>query len=235
VGFLFGPEGRDGTLGEPMTEAEWLACNDPMPMLAVLGGCAAERKLRLFTAACARLVWDRLTEDVMRDAVAAAERCADGVPWETELKQFCDALYRLPVERGRAAGVNGFDLWTADERAAYFTVLKATAAGCGLAKLTSGIAWPQAVALTGPHQPALIRDIFGNVFRPAELAPNWRSPGAVELAKRMYDARDFSAMPLLADALQGAGCDNGDILAHCRGDGPHVRGCWVIDLVFGRG
>ena len=55
----------------------------------------------------------------------------------------------------------------------------------------------------------------------------------VSLARQMYDFRDFSAMPRLADALQDAGCDNADILDHCRGPGPHVRGCWVVDLVLG--
>jgi len=50
----------------------------------------------------------------------------------------------------------------------------------------------------------------------------------------MYDAREFSAMPILADALQDAGCDSDDVLNHCRGDGPHVRGCWVVDLVMGK-
>ncbi|VTR94612.1 unnamed protein product [Gemmata massiliana] len=122
-----------------MTEAEWLACEDPIRMLTFLDSCTAERKLRLFTVACARLVWDHFTDNVMREAVVAAERCADGVPWESELKQFCNAMYRLPVERSQATGVNGFTLWTADERAAYFTALKTTAAGCGLAKLSSGV------------------------------------------------------------------------------------------------
>jgi hypothetical protein len=50
----------------------------------------------------------------------------------------------------------------------------------------------------------------------------------------MYDSRDFGAMPILADALQDAGCDNEDILDHCRGPGPHVCGCWVVDLVLGK-
>ena len=50
----------------------------------------------------------------------------------------------------------------------------------------------------------------------------------------MYQSRDFAAMPILADALQDAGCDHEDILSHCRGPGPHVRGCWVIDLATGR-
>jgi hypothetical protein len=56
----------------------------------------------------------------------------------------------------------------------------------------------------------------------------------LSLARQMYESRDFSSMPILADALQDAGCDNDDILNHCRGPGPHVRGCWVVDLVLGK-
>lgn len=65
--------------------------------------------------------------------------------------------------------------------------------------------------------------------------PKWRTDTAIALARQMYDARDFSAMPILADALQDAGCDNADILAHCRDAAQvHVRGCWVVDLVLGK-
>jgi hypothetical protein len=81
---------------------------------------------------------------------------------------------------------------------------------------------------------ALLRDIVGNPFRPVAFDPNWRTSTAVALATRMYDSRDFSVMPILADALQDAGCDHPDILAHCRDDGPHARGCWVVDLVLGK-
>ena len=79
-----------------------------------------------------------------------------------------------------------------------------------------------------------IRDIFGNPFRPVAFGPSWRTSTVVALAEQMYDSRDFSPMPILADALQDAGCDNEAILAHCRGDGPHVRGCWVVDLILGK-
>ena len=82
--------------------------------------------------------------------------------------------------------------------------------------------------------PPLFRDIFGNPFRPVAFSPEWRTDTAVALARQMYDARDFSAMPILADALQDAGCDNEDIFNHCQGAGPHVRGCWVVDLVLGK-
>jgi hypothetical protein len=79
-----------------------------------------------------------------------------------------------------------------------------------------------------------VRDIFGNPFRPATFNPAWRTDTAVALARQMYDSRDFGAMPILADALQDAGCGDEQVLAHCRGAGPHVRGCWVVDLVLGK-
>ncbi len=81
---------------------------------------------------------------------------------------------------------------------------------------------------------SIVRDIFGNPFRPVAFSPEWRTSTAIAVAQQMYKSRDFSAMPILADALQDAGCDSGDVLAHCRGPGPHVRGCWVVDLVLGR-
>src|SRR5262245_49415618 len=83
-------------------------------------------------------------------------------------------------------------------------------------------------------QADLLRDIFGNPFRPVALDPSWLTSTVNALARQMYESRDFSAMPILADALQDAGCDSDDILDHCRGPGPHVRGCWVVDLVQGK-
>jgi hypothetical protein len=79
---------------------------------------------------------------------------------------------------------------------------------------------------------ALTRDLSGDPSRPVTLSPDWRTDTAIALARTMYESREFSAMPILADALQDAGCESDDILTHCRGPGPHVRGCWVIDLVL---
>ena len=79
-----------------------------------------------------------------------------------------------------------------------------------------------------------VRDIFGNPFRPVAFDPNWRTSTVVSIAQGLYESRDFSPMTILADALQDAGCDHADILDHCRGTGPHVRGCWVVDLVLGK-
>ncbi|MBP3956241.1 hypothetical protein J8F10_13205 [Gemmata sp. G18] len=84
-------------------------------------------------------------------------------------------------------------------------------------------------------QSVLLRDIFGNPFRSVPFSPAWRTSTAVALAAQMYESRDFGAMPILADALQDAGCDSADILEHCRdASAPHVRGCWVVDLVLGK-
>jgi hypothetical protein len=82
---------------------------------------------------------------------------------------------------------------------------------------------------------SLVRDIYGpNPFHPVVFDPAWKTSTAIGLASHMYESRVFDRMPILADSLEDAGCDNPDILRHCRGDGPHVRGCWVVDLVLGK-
>jgi hypothetical protein len=82
---------------------------------------------------------------------------------------------------------------------------------------------------------ALLRDIFGNRFRSVAIPRKWQTDTAITLARQMYDSRDFGAMPILADALQDAGCDDEAILSHCRDPNQvHVRGCWVVDLVLGK-
>ena len=95
----------------------------------------------------------------------------------------------------------------------------------------------QGVAVRGTDAAmvALLRDIAGNPFRPATFDPNWRTSTAVALAQRIYDAKDFTLMPILADALQDAGCASDDVLDHCREPhGVHVRGCWVVDAVLNK-
>jgi hypothetical protein len=82
-------------------------------------------------------------------------------------------------------------------------------------------------------QSGLLRDIFGNPFRPPAFDPRWRTADVLALGRGVYEDWAFDRLPLLADALLDAGCDNEDVLAHCRNDGPHVRGCWVVDLALG--
>jgi len=83
----------------------------------------------------------------------------------------------------------------------------------------------------------LVDCVFGNPFRPVALDPGWLrwNHGTVPaIARRVYDDRAWHDLPILADALMDAGCDNDDVLAHCRSAGPHVRGCWVVDLLLER-
>jgi hypothetical protein len=85
-----------------------------------------------------------------------------------------------------------------------------------------------------PHLAALVRCVFGNPFRPVAVEPDWRTSTVVALAAGIYADRAFDRLPILADALEDAGCTDTDILGHCRGDGPHARGCWVVDGVLGK-
>jgi len=77
-----------------------------------------------------------------------------------------------------------------------------------------------------------MREIFGNPFHPVTADPAWRTATVVSLATAIYDDRAFDRLPILADALEDAGCTNADILNHCRQPGEHVRGCWALDLLL---
>jgi hypothetical protein len=99
---------------------------------------------------------------------------------------------------------------------------------------TSETAWVAERAIERAKNAILLREIVGNPFREVVFSPDWRTDTVLALAQQMYESREFSAMPILADALQDAGYDNEDILDHCRSDDTHVRGCWVVDLVLGK-
>jgi hypothetical protein len=81
---------------------------------------------------------------------------------------------------------------------------------------------------------SLVREVFGNPFRPVTINPSWLTPTVLALATGIYADKAFDRMPILADALQEAGCDNGELLNHCRESGEHVRGCWVIDIILSK-
>src|SRR5262249_25241945 len=88
-----------------------------------------------------------------------------------------------------------------------------------------------------PDYVRLYQLVKQRAFRSIGLSPDWLhwNDGTVaRIAQAIYDERAFERLPVLADALEDAGCDNADILSHCRSDGPHVRGCWVVDLLLGK-
>ncbi len=80
----------------------------------------------------------------------------------------------------------------------------------------------------------LLRDVVGDPFQPPSLEPAWCTDTVHSIATKIYDDMDFSEMPILADALEEAGCDEQPILDHCRLDDSHVRGCWVLDMILGK-
>jgi hypothetical protein len=88
------------------------------------------------------------------------------------------------------------------------------------------------------EQSAFLRDRFGNPFRPfPSLAPSvlaWNGGTVLKLAQSIYEERAFDRLPVLADALEEAGCTDAEVLTHRRSGGEHVRGCWVVDLVLGK-
>jgi hypothetical protein len=234
-----------------MTEVEWLNCTDPGPMLDFLrsGGKLSDRKLRLLAVACCRRIWHLLVDERSRKAVEVAECFADGMVSEEE----CDAAQDAALEASD-------DTQEDDPTGEKYMELEQTAApdaaagtvGSDPAAVVPGARWailyefghtwgaPIPVALQQLDaaekmaQVALLRELFGNPFRPIAAPRGSRISSVTTLAQAIYDERRFGDLAILADALEEAGCDNAEILAHCRGPGQHLRGCWAIDLILGK-
>jgi hypothetical protein len=228
-----------------MTDETWLTDRTwPTVLLRHLRGTPATRtklggrRLRLFACGCCRMIWPHIEDARLRDAVEVAERFADAEATAAEMSAAgAAANAALPYNpRGytkdhpdaRINTVVGLVVSATSEKP-YEAAVGVTAYPLPLAGYRGGEGAGNSLICE------LLRDIFSTVFRPVDFAPAWRTDTAALLAKQMYEARDFSAMPILADALQDAGCDSDVILSHCRDpELTHVRGCWVTDLVLGR-
>jgi hypothetical protein len=231
-----------------MDEATWAACTDSFAMLNFLheGGRASDRKLRLVCCALCRQVWHHLADERYRAAVEVAERHADGLASDEELREASGRVWRLidhtedydwsPDKQGMLLAANGVRHATyhtePDYPLAYLA--GATALGAKNALVHEGVRERDVLA----GQSALLRDVLGPLpFRPVALSPlvrHWNDGTAVRLAEAIYHERAFDRLPILADALEEAGCNDPEILGHCRAAGPHARGCWVVDLLLGR-
>lgn len=209
-----------------MTEAEWNSCLDPAAMLEWLrtSGRASDRKLRLFAAGCSRRVWN-LIDSVGRAAVEVAERYADGLATPEELRA---ARLACRFAGSKAAWYAAASVPAVAARNAAFSAQQ----GAGT---THG---DQLSQEESQAQADLLRDIFGNPFRPLPAFDltwlAWRDGLVVKLAATIYEAHRFEDAPQLGDALADAGCKNAELVAHLRGAGPHVRGCFVVDALLAR-
>jgi hypothetical protein len=219
-----------------MTEAEWQTCTEPSQMLVAVASTRTARKLRLLLTNGARRIWEKLTLPILREAVEVAERYTEGQITEEAVQQVKTRVYLLGVRS--SASPEEYRWWRdAIQRndESQFLALAALTIDRGMPQIEGQHAWHGAVRTLGVQMPTLFRELFGPLpFRLVPVIAEWRTDTALSLARQMYDSRDFSAMPILADALQDAGCDNDDILNHCRHPGEHVRGCWVVDLVLGK-
>jgi len=217
-----------------MTEQEWLECADPRKLLEYLLRKASDRKFRLFAVACCRRVWDLLPDERSRNAVEVAERYADGnANREEVLIALCEAkkvdgfMRRITGIRYQSPKMAASLSLSLNEQQKFLIYVAGNAA-C----LSDVKNMPDEQEQC--KQVSMLYCIFGNPFRPVTIHPAWQNSKIVALAQAIYNDRAFDRLPILADALEEAGCDNADILNHCRQTGKHVRGCWVVDLLLGK-
>jgi hypothetical protein len=210
----------------------------------------SDRKLWLLAVACCRRVWHLMTDERTRRMVEVVERWADGLATDDERAAAGTAAHQAWADTSNY-------YWGRNEAAdaAHRALHSTTIAGAELGRGSDGYQpGMQASAVANsvliqtasavesdyqnsperPAQAALIRCLAGNPFRPAAFDPAWRTATVVALAEGIYEERAFDRMPILADALQEAGCEDAEVLDHCRGPGPHGRGCRVIDLLLGK-
>jgi hypothetical protein len=236
-----------------MIEGEWLAHESAEPLLVEPLPALTPRRLRLFAVACAeQLLQEHPLRPEALDVLRYAEDVADEPRFVRELRDRASEY-----EETMQARITG--KWTApvaimNQVLAPFPIEAALATCRTLALARGGQLRPEATTdrrlrtlgsqVEGEALPrvldgaarsgSLLREIVGNPFRPPRFDPSWRTSDVMLLARGIYDDRAFDRMPILADALQDAGCDSEDILAHCRDPhATHVRGCWVVDLVLG--
>lgn len=226
-----------------MTEAEWLAAEFFPPMVYYIRRRATLRQFLLLGVVLCRRVWDRLPFDDCREMVFAVERLADhpqvdgddySIVAETDtiFTRLQEGYHRvhetsMHIRGPYLATMSCGALWHDPDDVIHHV---ADSAAISVSGVADGPAWET----ERQAQARLLHELFGNPFRPVAFDPAWRSETAVALASGVYADRAFDRLPILADALEEAGCDYPDILAHCREPGPHAHGCWVVDLVLNK-
>jgi hypothetical protein len=240
-----------------MTEAEWLAATDPKEILGFFGDMASDRKLRHFAIACCRCSEPLTSNKDHRNALEISCRYADGLATDDEL----EIAYQRANDF--ACGIYGLAYGKSEQEtrrwAEATAVANALADPKRMVSCAVDAAWM--IHRAAEHDPnerltQLLKDICRNPFRPIAFGtpwfdlqvtkrvvfpffpvsadPSWLTSDVRALAEGIYQNRAFDRMPILADALQDAGCYNDDILNHCRQPGEHVRGCWCVDLLLGK-
>jgi hypothetical protein len=243
-----------------MTEAEWLCHPDPAGMLAFLGDRLSARQLRLFAVACARRIEHRTRHEASRRLLDAVEEYVDGrltqrqlerrrrgprdgsgdyACWACASRNASDAARGATHAASRAVAHAVYqETWDAAVEEAHRRGLpeRFELGEEELEPTCEFLANEAAEAAAREErraQAALLREVAGNPFRELDrAAPWWRDQTARLIAKTIYEDRDFTLLPVLADALEEAGCDAAEVLDHLRLPGEHLRGCWALNLVL---
>jgi hypothetical protein len=216
-----------------MIEEEWTACSDPHRMLGFLGEVmgrskAGRRKVRLLLAACCRRVWHCFADSRGQKLIEASEFYADGSLSYRDFRQAWNGVFEA---HGR--GAEGAHMAC---MASHYQIWPAARDG-----------WPRRLAgesvLNPPEKAHLTRDIFGPLlFRRLMIESCVLTRELRALAETAYTERalpsghlDADHLAILSDALEDASCTERAVLDHLRSPGPHVRGCWVVDLILAKG
>jgi hypothetical protein len=202
-----------------VTEAEWLDCQDDYSMLLSVNRDLHARKLRLFACACARRLWRYINDERSRYAVEVAEHYADNLATRQELAAARERAGPAATSKAKIVAFHA-----ASDDACWAAGMAAMAASLGSAAIKAG-------------QAAMLHDLFGNPFRPVVVPASWLAweGGTIgHLAQAVYDERSFDRLPILADALEEAGCADGRLLHHLHNGGEHFRGCWALDALLGK-
>jgi hypothetical protein len=242
-----------------MTEQEWLICTAPYQMLDFLGRQLSERKLRLFAVACCRRISVHLEDRRSRRIVEISERFADGTATSKQLQSAFvkaahaqEAIHYQGGNQPAAEAVLGLRpelligqvIKGATETAGdvvadanWERIYRTPGKDHRTQEAEDREAFEAGQAAEAAVQAILLRDIAGNPFKRSAVDPHWlawNDSTVVKIARAIYEKRAIDRMPILADALEDAGCGDADILRHCREPGEHVRGCWVVDLLLGK-
>ncbi len=243
-----------------MNESAWLLCEEADKMIsfmcdqpAIVRRKAGRRKLRLFGCACCRRVWEEMSDLRTRAAVEVAERLADDEVSASEVSeakvQAGEAMSKIFWSREESERKEVREGHQMAAQAGY-TVLDRQAGNFACAGLGWGCGEGDPIGHKAymerqRRQASLLRCIFGNPFRLSPPLPHsilaWNDRTIPRIAQGIYEERkmpdgtfDNSRLAILHDALLDAGCDNEELLTHLRSEGPHVRGCWPIDLILGK-
>ena len=209
-----------------MTEAEWLVSTDPRLMLGRLGEGFSDRKVRLFAGAWASLLWGNLADEG-REAVLTAERYADELAsWEELSAAFraAHAAWGREPTYSLCREATGLARMAADPRLTRRSLIPPDRMECNTRTML--------------RLADVLRELFGPLpFRPLRVETGWlacNGGAAAALAAGICADATFDHLPILADALEDGGCADADLLGRLRLAGPHLRGCWALDLVLGR-